>query len=69
MSIGNQISPNNRPVSVLSNGYYRQSPKDVLVAELDSQSSYRVVSTDTSRYEFPGDRTYERYLSNRTGAL
>lgn len=61
------ISPSNRPVAVFSNGYYRQAPKSVLVAGLDAGVGSAVLSADTSRYEFPGDRTYERYVSNRFG--
>lgn len=63
-----RIYPSNRPVTVLTNGYYRQAPKDVLVSELQSGSEGLALAPDTSRYEFPGDRTYERYLTNRVGS-
>ena len=55
----------------LSSMYYRQGPKEALVAMLavnpEQPRLADTTATDTSQYEFPGDRTYERYLSNRSG--
>lgn len=64
---GNQMSVG------LSGMYYRQATKEVLDAELNAGTTdvhvSQTFSMDMSRYEFPGDRTYERYLSNRLGVV
>lgn len=63
------INPRERPASVLASLYYRQQNYDYLAAVVVSSTDYKgantVRSTDTSVYEFPGDRTYEKYLASK----
>lgn len=59
-----------RPASPLSIRSYRASSREVVAAA--TRSGARLPSfaprqrSDQSRYEFPGDRTFERYLRSVT---
>lgn len=69
MNTSDIISYGQRPITYLSGVYYRKESKEILDAKLRSSvkaSPTEVIpSVDSSQYEFPGDRTYERYLSNK----
>ena len=71
MNTSDIVSRGSRPLNVLSSLYYRQQPKDALASQLaaDVEQPTPVPTSflDSSQYEFPGDRTYARYLSTRTG--
>ena len=63
------VGRGSRPLTNLSSAYYRQSTPAALDAGLrvnvEQASDIPVTYLDSSRFEFPGDRTYERYLTNR----
>ena len=63
------VGRGSRPLTNLSSAYYRQEPADALTAALrvDVNQSPAIPASylDSSKFEFPGDRTYERYLTNR----
>lgn len=70
MNTSDLISIGSRPLLPTAKTTYDQEPKETLLAKL-AVSFTRPVSQQYQRYEtyqfeFPGDRTYERYLSNRT---
>jgi hypothetical protein len=69
MKTSDITTPRERPASVLANLYYRQQPYDYLAAVVASSTDFNgatpVRNLDTSVYEFPGDRTYARYLSSK----
>ena len=62
-------APRERPASVLATLYYRPQPYEYLAAVVASSPGFSGATTvqglDTSVYEFPGDRTYARYLSSK----
>lgn len=65
------VGRGSRPLTNLSSAYYRQRRDDVLSAglrvDVEQQAAIPSSYLDSSRFEFPGDRTYERYLANRSG--
>ena len=71
MKTSDTTSGGARPLTTMSSLYYRQRPKDVMGAatRIDVNQSLSIPSSylDSSQYEFPGDRTYQRYLDSRTG--
>lgn len=61
------ISPGSRPLLPTASAGYRQEPKDILNTKLQAALKYAAGTTnarayDPYLYEFPGDRTYERYV-------
>ncbi len=69
MKTSDIITSRERPASVLSNLYYRPQAYDYLAAVVASSTDFNGANIarnlDTSVYEFPGDRTYEKYLSSK----
>lgn len=63
------VGRGSRPLTNLSSAYYRQGTPAALDAGLrvnvEQPSATPASYLDSSRFEFPGDRTYERYLTNR----
>jgi len=72
MNTSDIVSFGSRPLLPSSATTYSQQPKDVLYTRLLASLSSRVwvqpTNYETYLYEFPGDRTTERYIRNRTGA-
>lgn len=60
-------APGARPLSVLAEVDYREVDKDTVDALGRSASTALrgPVRADRSVYEFPGDRTYDRYLATK----
>lgn len=55
-----------RPASPGAATSYRSASREIVAAAVRAQIAYpkppSLKRLDTSRYEFPGDRTYQRYL-------
>lgn len=70
MNTSDLVSIGSRPLLPTTKTTYDQESKEALLAKLQasfsrpSSNNYR--RYETYQFEFPGDRTYERYLSNRT---
>ena len=58
-----------RPMNPLARNVYRTRSKEVMEAEsrvaLLRRTVYLSSLLDETRYEFPGDKTYQRYLQNK----
>lgn len=69
MNTSDLISIGSRPLLPQAKTTYNKEPKEVLLAKLDATFSLRRADMspryETYQYEFPGDRTYQRYVSNR----
>ena len=63
------VGRGSRPLTDLTSAYYRQQSRDVLTAGMRAGVDHGppAAGLDSSQFEFPGDRTYERYLSSRSG--
>lgn len=70
MNTSDLVSIGSRPLLPTSKTTYDREAKDVLLAKLAASFSrpapVNYQKYETYQFEFPGDRTYERYLSNRT---
>ena len=69
MNTSDITSPYQQPLSPIAQTRYRPKSDDFLAADVSANSSTYSDSArlalDTSRYEFPGDVTYQKYLSSR----
>jgi len=72
MNTSDIVSIGSRPLLPSSEATYSQQPKDALytrlLASLAEKAWVRPTNYEPYLYEFPGDRTTERYIRNRTGA-
>jgi hypothetical protein len=68
MNTSDLVSIGSRPLQPNDKQTYTKEPKEVLLAKLSatfSMPSEPIKRYETYQFEFPGDRTYERYLENR----
>jgi hypothetical protein len=63
------VSIGSRPLLPTARTTYSTESKETLLAKLaasfEQESSTTYPQYETYQFEFPGDRTYERYLANR----
>jgi len=71
MNTSGVSSQGSRPLLPSASSTYSQQPKDVLflrlLAQLSSTAWIQPTTYETYLYEFPGDRTTEKYLRNKSG--
>jgi hypothetical protein len=69
MNTSDLVSIGSRPLLPEAARTYDRTPKEILLARLEATFSNASEAFDaryeTYQFEFPGDRTYERYLENR----
>ena len=67
MNTSDLLSIGSRPLLPTAQREYKQEAKDVLMAKLEASFALPPPPEvyATYQFEFPGDRTYERYLNER----